>query len=72
MLKTDADSIRRALETRLSVPLIIAGRALGLGRRAALNAAAAGEIPTNVAGGKATVPSAWVIERLTAGGNARF
>jgi hypothetical protein len=67
----DDDAIRRAIDKRLALPLVAAGRALGLGRRAAKAAAAAGDIPVIEAGGKETVPTSWLrqILHLGDGGN---
>ena len=56
----DQERIRRQIRERISVPLSIAGKALGLGRRATRAAADAGEIPTNRGGGKETVPTDWL------------
>jgi len=50
----DQERIRRQIRER------IAGKALGLGRRATRAVADAGEIPTNRGGGKETVPTDWL------------
>jgi hypothetical protein len=55
------DAIRRALDTRLALPLVAAGRALGLGRRRTKAAAEAGQIPVTPAG---TVPTWWLRQAL--------
>jgi hypothetical protein len=57
----DDDTIRRALQTRLALPLVAAGRALGLGRRRTKAAAEAGQIPVTPAG---TVPTSWLKQML--------
>jgi Helix-turn-helix domain len=51
------DDIRKAL-TGLTVPVVVAGRALGLGRNAAYAAAKRGEIPSVKIGGAIRVPTA--------------
>jgi hypothetical protein len=55
------DAIRRALHNRLALPLLAAGRALGLGRRRTKAAAAAGQIPVTPTG---TVPTSWLRHAL--------
>jgi hypothetical protein len=57
----DDQAIRRALDTRLALPLIPAGRALGLGRRKTKAAAAAGQIPLTSTG---SVPTVWLRQQL--------
>jgi hypothetical protein len=62
----DDDEIRRALNTRLALPLVAAGRALGLGRRRTKAAAEAGQIPVTPAG---TVPTSWLRQALQLDGD---
>ena len=57
----DDKAIRRALNSRLALPLVAAGRALGLGRRRTKAAAEAGKIPVTPAG---TVPTEWLRQVL--------
>ena len=57
----DDDAIRQAIQARLALPLVTAGRALGLGRRRSKAAAAAGQIPVTPAG---TVPTSWLKQVL--------
>ncbi len=51
------EEIRKAL-TGLTVPVTVAGRALGLGRNAAYAAAKRGDLPTIKIGGAIRVPTA--------------
>jgi hypothetical protein len=57
----DDNKIRRAIATRLALPLTPAGRALGLGRRKTREEANAGRIPTTPSN---TVPTSWLRQVL--------
>jgi hypothetical protein len=57
----DAKSLAERLNSRLAVPLVLAGEALGLGRRRTKEAADAGKIPVTSAG---TVPTSWLRQQL--------
>jgi hypothetical protein len=59
-----AEDIKRALMEELTVPLPLAGRALGLGRNASYEAAKRGDIPTIDIGCKKPVPTSWLRRRL--------
>jgi hypothetical protein len=53
------DDIRREIMTKLTVSVPVAGKALGLGRNAAYDAARRGDIPTiDLRGKKKPVPTA--------------
>jgi hypothetical protein len=52
------DEIRRQIMTRLTVPIPVAGAALGLSRNASYDAAKRGDIPTIPMGRKRPVPTA--------------
>jgi hypothetical protein len=54
---TTDDQIRRELMTRLTVPLAVAGRALGLGRQAGYAAVRRGDIPAFKVGKRFIVPT---------------
>jgi hypothetical protein len=57
--------IRRAIMTRLTVPLWpIAGRALGLGRNSTYEGARTGEIETIEVGRRRPVPTAFLRRKL--------
>jgi hypothetical protein len=57
MIEPD-DALRKALFNNLTVPVEMAGRALGLGRNSAYIAVRSGEIPSIKIGGKISVPTA--------------
>jgi hypothetical protein len=57
----DAKSLRARLNNRLAVAPILAGAALGIGRRRTKEAIEEGKIPTTSAG---TVPTEWLREQL--------
>jgi hypothetical protein len=63
--------IRQEILTKLTVPLWpVAGRALGLGKSLAYEAARSGEVPTIGVGGKHTVPTAYLRRKLGLDGDA--
>ena len=52
------DDVKRALTQRLTVPVVTAGKAFGLGRNASYTAVKTGQIPSFKFGGKLTCPTA--------------
>ena len=60
----DNSELRRAVKERLTLPKYLAGRALGLGRRATDQAVAEGSMPIIRCGPKETVPTEWLRKKL--------
>jgi hypothetical protein len=50
--------IRKALTERVSVPVVVAGKAFGLGRNSAYQAVKEGQLPSVRIGNKIAVPTA--------------
>ncbi len=60
---TDSE-IREAVLSRLTIPLVVAGRALGLKPGASRAGAKEGRIPTVGSPRKRSVPCSWLAEQL--------